>query len=198
MLAGMGGDDWRVRIEVEGADEQGAFVERLRHGLGLEARELADALTQAHLVVSRNDNRLFVYAASRSQALQAREVIEAELREHGLTAGVSEVERWLVAEERWDNDPAADTWEEALLADGYAPWEVRVTCRSHHDAADLAERLEMQGYRPVRRWSYLIVGTETREEAETLAQALHGEVEAGGALVWEQALDAGVVPFTFF
>ncbi len=37
----------------------------------------------------------------------------------------------------------------------------------------------------MRRWSYLIVGTATREEADTLAWRLHGQVEAGGEVVWE-------------
>ena len=50
---------------------------------------------------------------------------------------------------------------------------------------ELALRLEADGYAVVHRWSYLIVGTETREDAERLATGLHGEVEPGGELVWE-------------
>ena len=46
-------------------------------------------------------------------------------------------------------------------------------------------QLEADGYEVVRRWTYLIVGTRTREEAEALAKRVHGEVEAGGELVWE-------------
>ena len=195
----MAAEDWRIRVELEGPHELGAFLDRMRHGLGLEARELAEALTEDHLAVSRDGNALFVYAGSRSQARQAREVIEAELREHGLDAEVSPVEHWLSAEERWDNEPAGETWEEELTAHGYAPWEVRTTCRSRREAVALAERLEAEGLQPVRRWHYLIVGTDTREEAETLAQRLHGEVEAGGALVWSETLDSGVVrPFSLF
>ena len=41
------------------------------------------------------------------------------------------------------------------------------------------------GYDVTRRWTYLIVGTRTRDEAEALAKRVHGEVEAGGELVWE-------------
>ncbi len=44
-----------------------------------------------------------------------------------------------------------------------------------------------EGYRPERRSQYLIVGTETREDAESLAERLHGSVEPGGELVWETA-----------
>jgi len=195
----MATDDWRLRIEVEGADDQTAFVERLRHGLGLEARELARALAENHVVVSRNDNDLFIYADSQAQAAQARAIVEAELREHDLKATLSQVEHWLEAEDRWDNEPEDATWEETALAEGYAPWEVRVTCRSHREATELADRLESEGYRPVRRWTFLIIGAATRDEAESLAQRLDGEVEAGGAVAWSEALDSGVVrPFVIF
>jgi hypothetical protein len=195
----MAGDDWRVRVEVEGDDEASGFKERLRHGIGQEAKELADALRDNHLVVSCDGNELFVYASSHAQAEQARKVIEAESQEHGLTTTVSDVEHWLAVEERWDNEPRDGTWEDEVEAQGFAPWEVRVTCRSHDEAAALAERLEGEGYTPVRRWRYLVIGTETEEDAQALAKRLDGEVEPGGALVWNEMLDSNVVrPFTIF
>ncbi len=49
----------------------------------------------------------------------------------------------------------------------------------------MADQLEAEGYDVVRRWTYLIVGTRTREEAEALAERVHGKVEAGGELVYE-------------
>ena len=187
-----------MRVEVEDDGGQ-TLIERLLHGPGTEARELADALVESHLVVSRNDNDLFIYADSQEQATKAHAIVEAELREHGLKATVSPVEHWLEHEERWDNEPEGATWEEAALTQGYAPWEVRVTCGSHREAVDLAERLEAEGYQPVRRWSYLIIGTTTRDEAEALARRVDGEVEAGGAVVWSEALDSGVIrPFVLF
>ena len=42
-----------------------------------------------------------------------------------------------------------------------------------------------EGYSVVRRWAYVIAGTETREQAQALADRLHGEIEPGGELVWE-------------
>jgi hypothetical protein len=195
----MAGDDWRVRVEIEGDDEVRGFMERLRHGIGQEAKELADALRNEHLVVSGEGNELFVYASSRAQAEQARKVIEAESQEHGLVTTVSDVEHWLAAEERWDNEPRDDTWEDEIEAQGFAPWEVRVTCASHDEAEALADRLEAEGYTPVRRWRYLVIGSDTEEDARALAERLHGEVEAGGALVWNELLDSNVVrPFTIF
>jgi hypothetical protein len=192
-------DDWRIHIELEHAREQGDFLERLSGALDEQAEELAKALSGARLAVSRDDKDLFVYASSKSQAEQARAAIEAELTRHGFEAALSSVEHWLVSEERWDDEPKGDTWEEEEVEHGWAPWEVRVTCSSRREAKLLAERLEADGYRPLRRWRYLIVGTETREDAQKLAGELHGEVEPGGDVAWEEAAGAHVIsPFRLF
>jgi hypothetical protein len=37
----------------------------------------------------------------------------------------------------------------------------------------------------VRQSEYLIVGAASKEDADRLAERLHGEVEAGGEVVWE-------------
>jgi hypothetical protein len=196
----MSSEDWRIQIELEQDGDQGAdFFERLRGGLGDEARELAKALSGEHLAVSRDDNELFVYAATKKQAEHAHAVIEAELRERGLEATISPVEHWLEKEQRWDNEPKDETWEEEAAEHGGAPWEVRVGCKSHQEAIALAERLEGEGFRPIRRWRYLIVGTASHDDAEKLAGRLHGEVEPGGEVAWEEAADAHLIsPFRLF
>ena len=74
---------------------------------------------------------------------------------------------------------------EQELDRGFAPWEVRVECASRQEAADLAQQLEAEGYKPERRFQYLIVGAASREDADALAQRVHGEVEPGGELVYE-------------
>jgi hypothetical protein len=84
-----------------------------------------------------------------------------------------------------DDEPKSETWEEEELDHGYAPWEVRVTTSSHHEAKALVEQLESEGYRPLRRFQYVIVGTASKEDADRLAARLHGEVEGGGELVYE-------------
>ena len=192
-------DDWRVRVVLEDEESRGAFARLLGHELSPEGEELAKALDGQHLAVSGQDTNLFAYADTRRQADQAHSLIASELRHHGLEAVESNVEQWLAGEERWDNEPQGETWEEETRDRGYAPWEVRATCRSHAQATELAEKLERDGYEPVRRWTHLIVGTATREEADALAARLQGEVEAGGAVVWEEAIDSHVVrPFVFF
>jgi hypothetical protein len=175
-------DDFRIRIDLPQEHHAGLLA---RFGLGSEAHELAEELEGRRLVVSRDGNELFVYSSSPQEAAQAREIVQSVLREEGLEAHVGPVEHWLHGEERWDDEPPQPTPEEELLAEGIAPWEVRVECGSRREAAELAQRLEAEGYGVLRRFRYLIVGAETREEAEALAQRLHGEVEPSSAYVWE-------------
>jgi hypothetical protein len=177
-------DDWRIRVEVE-ERHAGGFLDRIAAELDDEARELARALERSRLAVSRDGDEIFVYASSPDAAERARHVIEAQLRSLDVEARVSCVEHWLDGEDRWDDEPPGETWEEEELERGYAPWEVRVGCESRRAADDLAEQLESEGYRPLVRFRYLIVGAASREEAEALAARLHGEVEAGGEVVWE-------------
>jgi hypothetical protein len=178
-------DDWRIRIEVEEEEHATGLLDRLTGNLGSEARELAANLSARKLAVSRDDDIVFVYAATRADAEQAHAIVEAELREHGIEARTSAVEHWLDEEDRWDDEPPGETWEEEELERGFAPWEVRVECPSREEAGALAKQLEAEGYRPERRFHYLIVGTASREDADTLAARLHGEVEAGGEVVYE-------------
>jgi len=176
-------DDWRIRIEVEDVHER--LLERLGVELDDEARELANELRGRRLAVSRDGDEIFVYASSRAEAERAQTVVASELRTLGVDAKASSVEHWLDEEDRWDDEPPGETWEEEELDRGFAPWEVRVTAASHHEAKALVEQLESEGYRPLRRFQYVIVGTASKEDADRLAARLHGEVEGGGELVHE-------------
>jgi hypothetical protein len=177
-------EDWRIRIDVEDEGAHG-LLERLGLELDDEAAELAQELKERRLAVSRDGNDVFVYAGSRDEAARAGEVVDAVLREEGIEAKRSAIEHWLEAEARWDDEPADGNWEEEELRHGYAPWEVRIPCPSHHEARELADSLEREGYGVERRWRYLIVGAASKEDADALAARLHGTVEPGGELVWE-------------
>lgn len=181
----MARDDWRLRIELEEEEHASSFLERLGLDLSSEARELANDLKDRRLAVSREGDVVFVYAATRSEIEQAQAIGEAELKELGLEARSIAVEHWLHEQDRWDDEAPGPDIEEEMLAHGYAPWEVRVECDSLEAAHELAERLESEGYGVVRNFRYVIAGTASREEAEELAKRVHGEVEAGGELVWE-------------
>ena len=181
----MANDDWRIRIEVEEEEHAAGFLDRLTGDLDEEARELATDLESHRLAVSRDGDTVFVYAASRAAAEQALLVVEAQLRAHNVEARTSKVEHWIDEEDRWDDEPRGETWEQEELDRGFAPWEVRVECSSREEADELAKKLEAEGFKPERRYQYLIVGTASREDADALATRLHGQVEAGGEVVAE-------------
>jgi hypothetical protein len=177
-------DDWRIRIELP--DEEGArgLLERL--GLARrDAEELADELREHRLAVSRDDDTVFVYAGSGMQAEQASRIIEQELQDGGWEPTRLVTEHWLHDEERWDDEPVELFTEDELLARGYAPWEVRVECKSLAEANELADRLREEGYGVSHTFTYVIAGTATRDDAVALARRIHGEVEPGGELVYE-------------
>jgi hypothetical protein len=177
-------DDWRIRIELP--DEEGAHGLLERLGLARrDAAELADELREHRLAISRDDNTVFVYAASRMQAEEANRIIEDELEEAGLEPSRFVIEHWLEHEERWDDEPQEPDTDEELLERGYAPWEVRVEAKTLREAHDLADRLREEGYGVSRTFRYVIAGTESREQAVELARRIHGKVEPGGELVYE-------------
>jgi hypothetical protein len=179
----MARDDWRLRIEFGDGEAHGLLG---RLGLwGSEARELAHELADHRLAVTEDDGTVFVYASSSLELEQARKAIDEELRELETPPDSVVTEHWLEAEERWDDDAATADPDAEVLARGYAPWEVRIPARDHHAARELADRLEGEGYGVVRRWSFVIAGCASEEQARELAARLHGEVEPGGELVWE-------------
>jgi hypothetical protein len=177
-------DEWRIRIELD--DETGAhgLLHRLA-GVRREAAELADELRTHRLAVSRDGGTVFVYAASAIQAEQAASIVEQELRDDGLEPARFVIEHWLADEERWDDEPSTPDPEEELVERGYAPWEVRVECKSLAEGRRLAEQLREEGYGVSRTFTYVIAGTDSREHAVELARRIHGTVEPGGELVYE-------------
>jgi hypothetical protein len=180
----MAQDDWRLRVQLEEGNAA-ELLDRIGVELGSEATELARDLERRRLAVSRDGDTVFVYAGTRTEIERAKEVVDAELRRHGLQAQESGIEHWLHDEERWDDEPAQPDVEEEILEEGYAPWEVRIQCDSHEEARELADKLEAEGYGVARRFHFVVAGTASEEEARELAKRVHGEVEPGGELVYE-------------
>lgn len=178
-------DDWRIRVDLEEEHAEG-LLERLGLDLGSEARKLAEDLEGRRLVVSRDDDTLFVYAGSRLEAEQARAIVEAELRELGAEASVGPIEHWLAEEDRWDDEPSQEfEAEREVIEQGLSPWEVRLETDSPEQGDALARELEAEGHGVVRRDRYVLVGAASEEEARELAKRLHGQAEASGELVYE-------------
>ena len=168
--------------------------------------------------MSRESNRLFVYADTDDAARRAKGVIGEVLTQHGLSADWA-LDRWHPLEERWEDGALAlpqteaerraehERLEEQEADDsrrtGSAEWEVRVELPSHDDAVRLADRLASEGAPLVRRWKYLLVGANDEDDADELARRIGAEappgstvhVEPGGGVVW-QALPPN--PFAVF
>ena len=179
----MADDDWRLRIEI-GDDGARGLLGVLRH-VDAEAHELAEDLKRQRLAVTKDDDTVFVYASTQAQLDKARTLIESELEQLQIQPILLVAEHWLAAEDRWDDEPVPESVDEEVEESGYAPWEVRIPCGSHHEARALADQLEQEGHGVVRRWRYVIAGAGSQEEAEALATRLHGEAQPGGEFVYE-------------
>lgn len=200
-------DDWRLTIDLE--DEADALqLARLLAALELEEEERAKL--GERVIVSRDGHRVFLYADTEERARQAHRVVRSALGERGVDAAVS-LHRWHPVEQRWEDPdvPLPRTEEEwraeherlqereaaESVAAGHAQWEVRVELPGHAETVELADRLEAEGLRVVRRWTYLLVGAATEDEAHELAERVRAEapeatsveVEPGGQMVWEVA-----------
>jgi hypothetical protein len=151
--------------------------------------DLSDAFHD-RVIVSRDGDRVFLYAGTREQAEAARKLIDKLAAEHGWNVG-AELKRWHPTAEEWedpdlplpDGDAAQAAEHAALIAAecremeerGYPEFEVRVDLPSRHDAAGFEERLRGEGLPAVRRGKYLLVGATDEDQAKALAERIEAE-----------------------
>jgi hypothetical protein len=194
----MSKDEWRVEIDLDDDEYGYGFGERLRsHDLDDDARERLGG----RVVVTRDGPRVFLYAASESEARGAEQVARELVEADELTADIA-VTRWHPVEEAWrdaaiplpDSDAAEEAeldrkeeaeWEEAE-EEGSFDWLVKLELPSRADAADWEERLRGESYSVHRRWHYVTVDVVTEERANELGNRLGGELPEG-AKVWVEA-----------
>lgn len=191
-------DDWRLQIDpADGSGETGSLVERLNGG-ELE-HELSDAFHD-RVIVSRDGDTVFLYAATRKQIESARAAVEKLATEHGWTISI-ELRRWHPEAEEWEGPDAplpasaaerAAEHEELIAAErravaegGDPRFEVRVDLPSHGEAVRFEEMLRAEGLPAVRRWKYLVLGAADEESGAALARRLEEEAPAGSAVTLE-------------
>jgi hypothetical protein len=184
-------DDWRLQIDLREEDRARALTERL------DALQLQHDLSQAfhdRVIVTQDGARVFLYAGTRGQAEKARDVVEAEARQHEWTVEV-DFRHWHPVAEEWEEpDKALPAEDASRLAEreelmarereetakrGYPEFEVRVDLPSRHDAAGLSEQLRKEGLPAVHRWRYLLVGATDEDSAKALAERIRNEAPAG-------------------
>jgi len=184
-------DDWRVTATLHQPGHAEQLVDRLqRHRVGDEVV----ARLGGRVAVSTGDSQVFIYADSEGAAHEAIRIVEELSGADALEAEV-ELHRWHPLEERWEDadvplprtEAERETEHQRLQQaeteesqqTGLAEWEVRVELDSHHETAELADKLTAEGLEPVRRWRYLVVGANNEDEARALADRLQDEASAG-------------------
>jgi hypothetical protein len=183
-------EDWRVKVDLHEEELGPVFVRWLKeHSL---EDELADRL-RGGVVVSRNDDKYFLYANARDQADAAKEVVDRFLAEHEVHADI-EVQRWHDIAEDWEDaslalpeTPEEIAAEEQRLVElertesaeaGMDEWELQITMPDHRSTKKLADQLEGEGLKVSRRWRYMVIHTPSEEDGQELAERVRAEAPA--------------------
>jgi hypothetical protein len=200
-------DEWRVEVELGDEQHHLTLGERLR---SLDLDEVAQKRLGKRVVVTRDGDRMFLYAGAEQQAQEAERVAREILSAEGLTGKIA-LTRWHPAEEAWKDAseplPAseADTEaeqerheveaERAAEAGNDYDWEVRVDLPTVGDTQELAKRLTEEGLPVRRRWRHLLVGAATEEQVAELGKRIESEAPEGASVQLEPS---GGVPHPVF
>jgi hypothetical protein len=193
-------DDWRVRVTLQDPDDARELVD----SVGLGERD-PDLLTSLHdrVVVSREDNEIFLYAGSRADAEAAEQEVRTAAQRNGWEP-TFELTRWHPTAEQWEDPdkplPATDAERAAEHAQmvarereqereqGFPDYEVRIECGSHQSAVELAAALREQSIPSVQRSKYLLVGALDEASAQDLANRIRELAPADSSVTVEGTL----------
>ena len=181
-------DDFRITVALPDDDEAVGLVRRL-HELRLDEDERA--LLGERVIVSRDDETVFLYADSAERLTAAAAIVRREL---GDGAEVT-LERWHPVAQEWqaadapmpETEAEIDAEEEHVRereeaeaeATGFADWEVRVELPSPEETDTFADLLGSEGIPLIRRHRFVLVGAASEEDARELAERLRAEAPAG-------------------
>jgi hypothetical protein len=195
-------DDWRVEIVAADPGQALLLVEGL--GGGSPGHTLGTAFHDK-VIVSRDDNVVFLYAETREQAEAARDAATKMATESGWEMEFS-FGHWHPEAQKWegpevplpDSDASRLAAHKELVATerkeveaGATPqWEVRVDLPSHGDASRFEDRLRAEGVPSVRRWKYLVVGAADEDSAQEWATRLREEAPQGSKVTVEGNAEA--------
>lgn len=183
-------DDWRLEIRIGDAARAEELVELL--GEPELQHDLSGAFHD-RVIVSRDDDVVFLYAGTREQIEGARTLLDtiAEQKSWGMHPNLK---RWHAAAEDWEDPDGAPVDEAAAKAEherlmaaerkrseetGSPEFEVRVDLPSRHEAVKFAERLRDEGLPVVHRWKFVLIGAASEDDAKALAERLRSEAPEG-------------------
>jgi hypothetical protein len=208
-------DDWRLQIDLEDDGITGKAADLMR------SNELQNELKidlKGGVIVSHEGERIFLYAGTREPLDLVRGVTEKFLDSKGWKASF-ELRHWHKVAEAWEDPDAAEPTtaaeetaeheqlmqtedEETAARHGLAEFEVRVEFPSHTEAREFDKKLKDEGFEPVRRWHYLVVGAADEDAAKGLADRIRAEAPVDSKVTVEGSLAAAwgerpVNPFFF-
>ena len=180
-------DEWRLEIRIGDAARAEELVELLGEP---ELEHDLSGSFHDRVIVSRDDDVVFLYAGSREQIDGARTLLDtiAEQKSWGMHPNLK---RWHPAAEDWEDPDAApaetDAEHERLMAAerkqteeaGSPEFEVRVDLPSRHEAVKFADQLRDEGLPVVHRWKFVLIGAASEDDARALAERLRSEAPEG-------------------
>jgi hypothetical protein len=197
-----GEDEYRIKVELEQPT-------RLLKALRQAQVEQNERAALGRVVATSEGEHVFLYADSTASADAIRDAVQRAMDEHGIDGAVT-LWRWHPLEERWEDASAPlpsterqieteherriGTEDQETHASPYAEFEVRVSLPSHHDAHELAQRLQSEGIPCKRYWRHLLIGAADEDAAAELAVRVRSEapdgtqaqVESVGQPIWEE------------
>ncbi|HEY0277902.1 MAG TPA: hypothetical protein VGC32_06505 [Solirubrobacterales bacterium] len=194
-------DDWRLQINLEDEGKVGEIADHLRSS-ELE-HELSTDLGK-RVILSHEGETIYLYAGERGQLDQARPPIEKFLDGKGWKAEF-DLRHWHKEADEWESPDVPEPTtaaeheaeherrieiedEETAEVGGRAAYEVSAKFPSHREARDFAKKLEDEGFEPVRRWHYLVVGAADEDAAKELADRIRAEAPADAEVKAEYSL----------
>jgi hypothetical protein len=187
-------DEWRVEVALD----RDAHADTLSGALNdLKLDNEARKRLGGSVIVTRDGPYIFVYAWHEQSAQEAERVVK-DIMDHERLVGEVRLMRWHPVSEEWKeaeeplpDDEAARAEEmrereeegsrEATAYGEYA-WEVVIALPHVRDTHALAERLRAEGLPVKRRFTHLLVGAASEDDAVELGQRLEGEAPAGARI----------------
>ena len=184
-------DEWRVEVELDAEEHGTSLGERLR---GLDLDDEARDRLGGSVIVTRDGDRLFLYAWHEQSAREAEQVVRELLEEEKLAAEVR-LMRWHPVADEWRpaSEPMPETEEEKdaeaqrhaeveaeeHAATGDYQWQVVVELDDLRAARHFAHTVQREGLPVKRRFKYVMVGALTEEAAVELGERLEAEAPDG-------------------
>lgn len=194
-------DDWRLQINLE---DEGAVGEIADHLRSSELEHELSTEIDKRVILSHEGETIYLYAGDRDQLDRARPAIEKFLDSKAWN-GEFDLRHWHKEADEWESPDAPEPTtaaeheaeherrieiedEETEEHHGRAAYEVSAKFPSHGEARDFAKKLKDEGFEPVRRWHYLVVGAADEDAAKELADRIRAEAPADAEVKAEYSL----------